>query len=298
MTKGILIFSPRVTERNFQLVFSVITMKSLKLSELIIIFQLYGVVTLKTRLSYCFTFLSFLLTLATIWFAYAAGHSTFFKIPTLSGVTRSFSYILLYVTRSLVLLSSILNVNKFHKIIDEFDSFDRAMLKKFKINVNTKSKFIFLATKLIILLATLIIIPSINLALPKVNRPLWIILTSFVHILHAKKVSLVFFVDSLNHRMEMLTIASRKGNLLDVLALHSRLWTASKLINDSHNIIILTLAQNCFGVLVNLFHFFLLICNYGFVSPISRKLGETLLVISFKRFFLQSSSHHLFLKLR
>lgn len=269
-------------------------MSSHKISELIIIFQVYGVVTLRSKFSYFATFVSLLITVATIWRAYTEGPSTLFKTMTVSGLTRSFSHLLLFSSRVSVLMSSVRNMGKFHCILDEFESFDRTMERKFEIGVNTKQKFLWLGSKLILILSAAFIIPMINLAFPRVNGPFWIIAVTSAHMLHVKEVSLIFFVDSLNYRLELLAQASCKETLLEVLTLHSKLWETSKLINESHGIVTLTLAQNCFGVLVNIFYFFLIVCNLGFVVPVSRKFQSqtyNLLFDTFLSFCFLRSRH-------
>lgn len=243
-----------------------------KISSLVILFQLFGVVTLRSKLSVCWTFASVIITMATIFTAYAIGPATFFKVKTIAGQTRDFTHLILFSSRVLVFVSSISNVDKFHKILNEFDCFDRTLHDKFEIEVNTRSRIIRLAIKLILILTVMMFMSFVNFAFPKVNKLYWLISTTSIHITHVKETSLIFFVDSVNYRLQSLQLAARKIKALDILALHSRLRTASKLINESHEVVTLTVLFNNLAILLMLFYLFITICSLEVVIPLTRKL--------------------------
>lgn len=242
-----------------------------KLSEIVVLFQIYGVVTLKSKLSICWTFVALLLSLDTLWIVYSSNFVYLFKVYTVSGQTRALSHLLLFSARLFVFCSSIFNIGKFKRILVGFEEFDTTLLQRFNIEVNTKERVFRLGTKLIVVLALAIIIPLINLAFPRVDRSFWWLTVMTIHMLHAKDISMVFFIDSLNYRLKSLTLASNKGDALEILTLHSKLYTMSKLINESHGAVTLTITQHYFGSLVNLFWFFLIINGLEFVVPITRE---------------------------
>lgn len=246
-------------------------MSLLRISSIVVLFQVYGVVTLKSSLSLCWSLVTIILTIDTTWTAYREGFFNIHKISTISGKTHVFAYTLLFSTRFFIIASSILNAHKFQKIVEQFKSFDECLKTTSGIEVNSKGRGRQLLLKVCIIGALAVSIHMSNIFFPKVKKHLWLLSVISVHIIHVKELSFVFFVDSLNFRLESLLAGLQIVNQTEILKLHSMLFTAAKLINDCYGIMTLTILQNYYGILVNLFWFTLIVSNLEFVVPVSRE---------------------------
>lgn len=242
----------------------------MKLSNIVLLFQLYGVVTTKSIFSVCWTITTILLTVATIWKTFDYGIFSPQRLKTLSTKTHMFAYSLLLASRSSTLVNSLLSAGNFEEILKEFDRIDGIILKNFGESCNSRRNFVKLLARHCAFLLTSIVFPLTNLAVldTERDREYWFFTTISIHITQVKVFSVVFFVDLLNHRLELLNSLRKFEGSPKILKLHSRLFSLSKLINGRGIVLSLITLHQCNGLLMNSFWIFsiLLHASEQFIS--------------------------------
>lgn len=252
----------------------------MKLSNIVVLFQLYGVVTTKSIFSVCWTITTILLTIATIWKTFDYGVFSPQRMKTLSTKTHMFAYFLLLTSRSLALVNSLWSSGNFEEILEEFDRIDSIILKNFGANCNSRRNFVKLLARHCTFLLTTIVFPLTNLAMldTERDREYWFFTMISIHITQVKVLSVVFLVDLLNHRLELLNSLKKFEGSLKIMKLHSRLFSLSKLINGRGIVLSLITLHQCNGLLMNYFWIFSILFHASeqFMS-LYRKLNFKLL---------------------
>lgn len=236
----------------------------------IVSFQFYGVVTRQSCLSISWTIALNVLAVFTWWSAFDLGILSSMKMQTVLGMTYFCAYFILLGTRSLVWISSLVNVQNVEVILDKIELIDKLIVKQFKLNINTKKKFIEQSLKIlaIVIISLSFLITNFKAISTESDRSFWFLSLISIHVLHIKEMSFVFLIDLLNHRLKALidvTSVSGFKNNQKVLKVHTQLFLLSKLINDMNgNVITLITFQHCFGLIVNFFWLFLALTNLEF----------------------------------
>ena len=219
------------------------------------IFQIYGVVATKSKISVLWTFALLLLMICHYWYSYE------FRVfkkrnKTIEERTHVIAHILLHGTRIFVMVSSILNMNKFDKIFAKFQFVDAQIQKMLK-SRNFCWRFEKTLMKMLLIVVFELCLVIYNVLVNKVNigEPMhWF--NSF-HIIHVKSLSFVYFVDMLNFRLDLLRIISKHDKGFEVLKLHTQLFLISKVINSVHkNVLLFITIQHCVALILNSFWFF------------------------------------------
>lgn len=267
-------------------------MSSHKISRIIVLFQVYGVITLRSStLSVCWTLVSSVLAIATICKAYTERYLNF-NLAIVSGQTQLFNYLFLFVLRILIFISSILNADKFQQILSAFESFDVRLREKSGIEVNSKKRFMRLSLKIVIIGGMAVSSYLSSLTFPRVRKHFAILAIISVHVNHVKALSFLFFVDSLNFRMESLITSSKSIGIKETLKLHSKLFAVSTLIKQCNRILTLTILQNCYSLLLNSFLLSVTLFKLEFTVPISRKFKTQALYQRPKMQYIYRRKHH------
>lgn len=243
-------------------------------SKIVWLFQFYGVVTLKSATSVCWSFVSFFLGIATILKAFDIGVFSMTKLRSLSGMSHFYGYSLLLLARMTGSVSSIFHARKFQEILDEFKSFDAAMWQLFEIEVNSRARFVKLSIKMIFIAAADLAILMGNYTILRNEKPqgFWMLTSTTIHTIHLKDLSLIFFIDLLNYRLDSLKNVLKQSETRKVLKLHTKLFDISRLINDCHSgVIALNIFQHCSSFISNFFWLFLSLSKLEFFVGIYRK---------------------------
>lgn len=239
-------------------------------------FQLYGVVTTRSKLSIGWTLITLVLAFVTLLKAATLQLFSPQNLQSISAKSFAVAFSLVSTVRILAVVGSLLNAGKCEKILDDIEAFDKLMLKRFNVDVNTNWKYFELTAKFISIASiTFAILAGNFVFLPTSgNKIFWLLTLSTVHVVHMKELSFVFFVDLINYRLESLHLIKGPDRHLQMLKFYSKLFDVSKLINESQShLITVLILQQCSGFFLNFFWLFAIILKtqIEFVKGIYRK---------------------------
>ena len=243
--------------------------------KLLIVFQIYGVLTGGSKISVTWTILLILLSFFTTWQTFTFGFDSMSLTKTLSGRTQLFACSFLSLARIASLVSSLWNRKRFTKILKEIEFLDTSMGYREKAFPKLYYKaFVFFTFSFIVLFKNLIK----NFG----NKHFWDrhFVSSFsLHVVHIKEFSFVFFVDVLKIRLNYLRVlieTSRDPESLQKL--HTQIFSLTILINKCYgNILTLNFCQNCYAMIANLFWIFLALAKFE-VDDLSRKFAFKVII--------------------
>lgn len=234
-------------------------------SKLLTIFQFYGVVTQKSCFSFIFATFQILFATATIWYSVASGVMSLAGFSNVSQRTHLTGLLILLVIRLLTLLFSAVNFENFHQIIEAFNSIDKLMNEQFKAEADVfRKKARKVLPKYCALTAAIVTLQMTTLCfLPREKWCTWVMVSVSLHINQMKEFSFIYFVDSINQRLESLLTAPRNQHVLN---LHTELFEVSKLTNKVYGkSMTFHVALHSNGIVVNVY---LAIVNLRFSKPI------------------------------
>jgi hypothetical protein len=177
-----------------------------------------------------------------------------YNFDSVLGFTAVAGHAMLVLSRFFTLFSSLIYSQTTEDILQGIERYDEFIKKAFKTNCRPRSKLVkYLG--FITLVGTFVFAQFFLVIYYSLETSLYHMLTNVctLHLIHVKAISFVFFVDIINNRLESLQALSCR-NGFQVVQLHSKLFSISKLINDCYGRLVTAyIIQQCFGIIMNTF---------------------------------------------